>query len=165
MTSKKVSWVALFIALSAIGAAIKIPAIIGSIALDAFPALLAAALLGSGVGAIVGGLGHLLSALIGGMPLGPFHFMIAVEMAILVWLFGKLYLSDKRMTASLFFLIGNVLIAPLPFLFFMGKEFYLAIVPSLFIGSAVNILFALVLIPRLVPIFKGRFYKNEEANS
>lgn len=162
MTGKKISWLALFIALSTVGAAIKIPAVIGSIALDVFPALLAAVLLGSGAGAIVGGLGHLLSALIGGMPLGPFHFMIATEMALLVWLFGRLYLSNKRIFASTSFLIGNVFLAPLPFVFLISKAFYVAIIPSLLIGSAVNIGLALVFIPRVAPIFKGQFVKEEQ---
>lgn len=45
MNIRKMSLIALFIALSVIGAAIKIPAIIGSIALDVFPAILAGAFL------------------------------------------------------------------------------------------------------------------------
>ena len=57
-------------------------------ALDSFPALLAAVLLGPVAGGIVAGIGHIVSALIGGMPLGPFHFLIMVEMFIFVWLFG-----------------------------------------------------------------------------
>ena len=39
MNTKKMSLLALFVALSIIGAMIKIPAVVGSVALDAFPAL------------------------------------------------------------------------------------------------------------------------------
>ncbi|MFD1851598.1 hypothetical protein [Oceanobacillus bengalensis] len=40
MGARKMSILALFITLSVIGAAIKVPAILGSVALDSFPALL-----------------------------------------------------------------------------------------------------------------------------
>lgn len=51
--------------------------------------------------------GHLLSALIGGMPLGPFHVLIAVEMAVLVWVFGYFYQKGKRVLGGVLFVVGN----------------------------------------------------------
>lgn len=152
MKSKKMALISLLVAMTAIGAALKIPAIIGSVALDAFPALLAAALLGSPAGAIVGGMGHLLSALLGGMPLGPLHFVVAVEMAFLAFVFSLFYRNRKRWKAGILFILGNTFAAPLPFLFLMGKAFYLSIVPSLFIGSILNTTIALLIVPRLSPI-------------
>ncbi|KIY23597.1 MULTISPECIES: ECF transporter S component [Mesobacillus] len=149
MKNKKLSWLAMFIALSAAGASIKLPAVIGSVALDSLPALVAAGLLGGPAGAAVGGIGHLLSAIIAGMPLGPFHFLIAGEMALLVFLFGVLYRNDKRWSAVLLFIIGNSFAAPLPFIMLMGKSFYLAIVPSLLIGSVLNTVFAYAVLPRI----------------
>lgn len=149
MSIKKISLLALMIALSAVGASIKIPAVIDSVALDALPALLAAALLGVRAGAITGALGHLLSALIGGFPLGPMHLLIAVEMALLVWIFGVLYNRNKKILAGLVFVAGNAFVAPIPFIFIMNIGFYTAIVPSLLIGSAINTVLALILIPRL----------------
>jgi hypothetical protein len=159
MKAKKMAWISLLIALTAIGAAIKVPAIIGSVALDAFPALLAAALLGGPAGAVVGGMGHLLSALFGGMPLGPFHFVIAIEMAFLAFVFALLYRTGKRWQAAVLFILGNTFAAPLPFLFLMSKAFYLSIVPSLFIGSILNTVIALVVIPRLMPVVEIMFSK------
>lgn len=135
-------------ALSVVGAMIKIPAIVGSVALDVFPALLASVLFGAGAGAVVGAFGHLLSALIGGFPLGPMHVLIAIEMAVLVWAFGSLY-KKKKLLASIVFIIGNSFVAPLPFVFLMNIGFYLGIVPSLLIGSILNTIIALVAIPRL----------------
>ncbi|ULT58790.1 ECF transporter S component [Neobacillus drentensis] len=149
MKGKTISLLGLMIALSAVGASIKIPAVIDSVALDALPALLAAALLGVRAGAITGALGHLFSALIGGFPLGPMHLLIAVEMAALVWSFGILYKQNKRILASLVFIVGNAFIAPVPFIFLMNKGFYFAIVPSLLIGSFLNTVLAVILIPRL----------------
>ncbi|MBS4178023.1 ECF transporter S component [Lederbergia citrea] len=151
--TRKLSLAALCIALSAVGAAIKIPAVIGSVALDIFPSLIAAAILGGGAGAVIASFGHLLSALIGGMPLGPFHLIIAIEMAIIVALFGWFYRIGHRKKAGLIFWLGNTFAAPLPFLLLMGREFYVAIVPSLAIGSALNVVLALAVAPRLTPIF------------
>jgi uncharacterized membrane protein len=154
MTSRLLSLLALFSALSAVGAALKIPAVVGSVAFDVFPGLLAAALLGSGAGAIVGALGHLLSALISGFPLGPMHVLIAIEMALLVFLFGVLYKKNKKNTAGILFILLNTFAAPLPFIILMSKAFYVALVPSLLIGSIINTVIALAAIPRLKALLK-----------
>ena len=148
MKGKWVSFLAMLTALSVVGAAIKIPAIVGSVALDVFPALLAAVLFGAGAGALVGAFGHLLSALITGFPLGPMHLLIAVEMAVLVWVFGRVYKNNKIL-ASVLFILGNSFIAPLPFIYLLNTGFYLGIVPSLLIGSIINTVIAMVAIPRL----------------
>jgi uncharacterized membrane protein len=161
MKSRMLILLALFSALSAVGAAIKIPAIVGSVAFDVFPALLAAALLGSGAGAIVGALGHLLSAFIAGFPLGPMHGLIAIEMAVLVYIFGVLYKKNKKVIASILFILANAFAAPLPFLFLMNNAFYVAIVPSLLIGSIINTVIALAVIPRLKALVKQDIIKSE----
>ncbi|WP_221564985.1 ECF transporter S component [Alkalihalobacillus sp. TS-13] len=161
MTSKKLSLIALFTALSVAGATIKVPAIIGSIALDVFPALVIAILIGGSAGAIVACFGHLISALFGGMPLGPLHIMIALEMAILVWLFSKLYKNRNKVLAGFIFIIGNALIAPLPFMFLIDKPFYVSIVPSLLIGSSINAVITFLLAPHLQVIYVNA--KQQEA--
>src|SRR5699024_11569813 len=74
-----------------IGSFIKIPAVVGSIPLDAFPALLAVVLIGTTAGAVVAGMGHMVSAYIGGMTLGPLHIIVAMGMALIVWVFGVIY--------------------------------------------------------------------------
>lgn len=157
MKNKMLPLMALFTALSTVGAAIKIPANVGSVAFDVFPALIAAALLGGIPGAIVGAFGHLLSALIAGFPLGPMHLLIAIEMAVLVWIFAIL-LKKNKVVASLIFIIGNSLIAPLPFIFIMNMAFYITIVPSLVIASIINTAMAVVVIPRLTAF---RFIKRD----
>ncbi len=156
MSGKRASLLAMFVALSVVGALIKIPSVIGSVALDAFPALVAAVLLGSRSGALIAGFGHLLSALIVGFPLGPMHLLIAAEMAVLVWLFGALYEKSKRKTAVGLFLVGNGVVAPLPFLFMLGTGFYMAIMPGLVVASAINLVLAMALIPRLATIFEKK---------
>ncbi|WP_408006362.1 ECF transporter S component [Pseudalkalibacillus sp. A8] len=148
MTSKKISLSGLFTGLSVVGASIKIPAIIGSIALDVFPALVAAVMVGRLTGAIVAAVGHIVSSILAGMPLGPFHFMIALEMGFLVWIFAILYQKGRRMYAGLIFIIGNAIVAPLPFIYLISQSFYVAIVPSLLIGSIINAVITFLLVHR-----------------
>lgn len=152
---------ALFIALSVIGASIKIPAIIGSVALDSFPALVAGALIGSLPGAIVAACGHLISALIVGMPLGPMYIIVALEMAILVYFFSVLYRKGSKILASVIFFFGNVFLAPLPFLFIISVSFYTAVLPSILIATAVNVCIVALITPKLqsymsLLVVKGR---------
>ena len=160
MSIKKISLISLFIALSVAGASIKIPAIVSSVALDMVPALLGGVMFGSIAGAIIAFVAHLLSALLGGMPLGPFHLLIGLEMAVLVWLFAMFYKKRNKWLASILFVVGNTLIAPLPFLFLMGIGFYLGLLPSLFIGALINTVIAVILAPRLIRYYEGHFHKE-----
>jgi uncharacterized membrane protein len=140
---------AVFLGLAILGAMIKIPVVLGSIALDSLPALVAAVFFGSVFGGAVGCFGHLLSALTAGFPLGIFHLLIGVEMGILVWLFGVLYKKRGKWLAAIIFFIGNSIVAPLPFYFILGKAFYISVVPALMIGSGINLFLTYLLIPRL----------------
>lgn len=160
MNARKISMISIFIALSVVGAMCKLPSPIGSVALDSFPALLASVILGPITGAVVAGLGHILSALIGGMPLGPFHFLIMVEMAVLVWMFGVLYGHDKKISAFFLFFLGNAFILGLPFAFLINAKFYMMMVPSLTAATALNVILSILLIPRLVPILKKVMFRE-----
>jgi uncharacterized membrane protein len=161
MSTKKLSWLSLFIALSVIGGMIKIPAFSTSVALDSFPAILAAGLLGAGPGALVAALGHLVSALIGGMPLGPFHVLIAAEMAAIVWVFAKVYHSGNKLAAFILFVFLNGVISGVPFIWLISWEFYAVSVPSLFIAAAINGILAGIALPRLMPIAHKFWHKGE----
>lgn len=156
MNTKKMSLLALFVALSIIGAMIKIPAIVGSVALDAFPALVVVVLLGTRSGMFVAAMGHLMSSLIVGMPLGPMHLFVAVEMAVIVWIFGVLYQSGKKWIACIVFIILNGIIAPLPFALLLSLPFYISLVPSVLVGSALNGVLALIFIQRFEPFLQKK---------
>lgn len=160
MTARKVSILALFIALSVAGASIKVPAIVGSVALDVAPALMAVLLLGTRSGIIVAAGGHLLSALLSGMPLGPFHFIIAVEMALLVLMFQILYKKVHKGIAYGAFIVSNSFIAPIPFYFILSDSFYYGLLPSLLVGSILNSFIAILLLPKVTMIFKS-YVKRE----
>lgn len=156
MNAKKISLFGIFLALAVVGASIKIPAVIASVALDMVPALIGAVVLGGRAGGCIAFFGHLLSALIGGMPLGPFHVLIAVEMAVLVWVFGYFYQKGKRVLGGVLFVVGNTFLASLPFLFIIGTGFYVGMIPSLCIGSLLNTILAILLAPSLSTYFAKR---------
>lgn len=156
MTTRRIGYLSLFVALSVIGGFIKIPSPVGSIALDSFPALIAAVLLGRHSGGIVASIGHLMSAIFGGFLLGPFHIMLAVEMYFVVWLFATLYEKSHRILAYISFIILNALIAPLPFILIMNWAFYLGLLPFLLLASVINAVIAAILVPRFKPFFDSK---------
>jgi uncharacterized membrane protein len=135
----------------------KVPAPISSVALDSFPPLIAAVLLGPAVGALAGTLGHLASAFIGGFPMGPLHVIVAAEMAVIVWVYGKLYTSGLKRSAFLSFVFLNGLAAPAPFIFFLGIPFYLNVMPSLTIAAVFNGIIAYILLLKLASAFTKRY--------
>jgi len=148
---------ALFIALSFVGANIKI---FGTIAFDSLPAFLAALLLGPVYGAAIGFLGHLFTALTSGFPLGvPMHMVIAVSMAITMLGFGTTYrgLKSKIPTAgglAVTVIVGIILNGPVSLALSMGAMALmagkdaafslLAMLPVLILASAANILISII---------------------
>lgn len=78
ITTKKIALAGLLLALAVIGANIKI---MGSIALDSAPAFIGAILLGPWIGSLLGGIAHMISALLVGFPLSiPVHCTVACIM-------------------------------------------------------------------------------------
>ncbi len=87
--TKQLVAIGLLLALSAIGAQLKI---FGSIAFDSAPAFLAAILIGPVAGGIVGLLGHMITAMTSGFPYGlPIHIVVAVMMYVSCWGFGVVF--------------------------------------------------------------------------
>ncbi|GAB6086043.1 ECF transporter S component [Alkaliphilus crotonatoxidans] len=148
--TKKLVKMALFIAISGIGAYIKIQ---GSIALDSMGAFLAALLIDPLAGGIVALVGHLLSALTSGFPLTlPMHLLVSVLMSLVVWGFGILYRKNHPLMAAfagiLFNGPGSTLLAAwaasLMGLPLGGKALFLMMWLPLTLASAVNIFLTLV---------------------
>ncbi|KAF0994703.1 ECF transporter S component [Geobacillus sp. TFV-3] len=148
--TRRFAWIAVCLALSVIGSFIKLPTFVGSIALDSAPALVAAAVLGPRAGAAVAGLGHLVSALIGGFPLGPVHWFVALEMAGLGALFAVLHRRGWKISSAVVFFIGNAFLAPLPLAVSFGWPFVFAVIPPLSAAAAVNVLIAAAIMPVVV---------------
>lgn len=140
----------LLIALSAIGAMIKVQ---GSIAFDSMPAFFAALFIGPAAGAVVAALGHLLTAITSGFPLTvPLHLVLMGIMAAIVYIFGALY---KRTNGIIACTVGTLLNGPVSTVIaayvaallgmpFSGKVMFSALVLPLTIASAINIVLAYV---------------------
>ncbi len=80
---KRAARMAILIALSGVGALVKIPSPTGTVALDSAPGYFAAIAFGAIEGPIVAVIGHIFTALTTGFPLGfPVHLYIAVQMGV-----------------------------------------------------------------------------------
>lgn len=150
-TPKHIALAGLLIALSYLGAFLKLQ---GTIALDALPAFLGAILLGPFYGGAVGALGHFFTALLSGFPLSfPLHVLISLLMMGTVQVFGVLYQNGHRVLAAAagIFLNGPVsllvlsVVSSLMGLPFHGKWMFFSLLAPLSAASAVNILGAVLL--------------------
>ncbi|RLQ96211.1 ECF transporter S component [Falsibacillus albus] len=139
---------AFFVAISAIGAFIKIPSGVGSVALDSAPAMVAGVLASTWSGGIAAAGGHILSAMLSGFPLGPLHVIIALEMSLLAICFSLFYRKGYRKVAIVQFVIGNGVAAPLPFIPILGMGFYYSMLFPLIIASILNVSISCLVIER-----------------
>ncbi len=73
--------IAVFSALSVVGSFIHPPSPIQSVAFDSSPGFFAALYFGAADGALVSGIGHIVTSIINGFPLGILHLPIALGMA------------------------------------------------------------------------------------
>lgn len=139
--TRLLSEVAVFSALSGLGALIPIPSPVGSIALDSFPGYFMALWRGALGGALVGAIGHLLSSFRAGFPLGPLHIAIALLMAAV----GVVTALLKRRFNFIVGLIGgvsvnvagSVLVAPV-----LGWAMVPVIAAFLLVASVINAVIA-----------------------
>ncbi|HHW03965.1 MAG TPA: ECF transporter S component [Thermoanaerobacterales bacterium] len=139
--TKNLVLAALFVALSAAGAAIKVPSPTGTVAFDSAPGYLAALLLGPGYGAMTAALGHLFTSLSAGFPLSlPVHLIIAVEMAAFASIYGILKRFNLLLAVILTSLLNGIL-APASFIPLpqFGTGFFTAMVIPLMVASAANV--------------------------
>lgn len=145
LSPRRVARVAILVALSGVGAFIKIPSPTGTVALDAAPGYLAAAAFSPLEGGIVGTLGHLISAATAGFPLGlPIHLIVAAEMFVFAWIFGLLARRTGAVAAAVVAAILNGLLAPAILIPIGGVGMYAAQVVPLLVGSAINVAVAVI---------------------
>lgn len=150
MNIRTLTGAAMFMSLSAVGGMIKLPVGTSSIAFDSFPALVAVLFLSAPLAGFVGAGGHLLSALYGGLLLGPFHLLIATEMFVVVFGFAKLHELRFPGLKWLFFILGNGIIAAVPFYFLLSPAFFFTAVPGLLLAAAGNAAAARLAMPFLM---------------
>ena len=141
-TAARLTVAGTLIALSVVGSYLKIPSPTGTVAFDSLPGFLGALLLGYPEGASIGFLGHILTSLNVGFPLGlPVHLIIACEMAMTCVLFRLLY-RRNRILAIICGVLLNGVLAPLTLVPVFGWGFFTGIAISLIVASAVNIILA-----------------------
>lgn len=134
--------VAVLIALSAVGATVKI---FNTVALDSLPGYFAALYLGGWYGAIVISLGHMLTAITSGFPLGLLnHLYIAAQMAVYACLYRVAYKKAKGHGAVIMGTILNGPVASLLMVPVMGWGFFATWVLPLTLGSLINTFLAVL---------------------
>lgn len=138
--TRRIAMVAVFIALSAVGALIKIPSPIGTVALDSAPGFFSALAFGGVEGSIVIGLGHLLTSAVVGFPLGiPMHLIIAVEMAVWAVVFRFVNVKIGLIPAVIVASILNGVVGAFTVFPIGGMGAVLGLLPFLLLGSVINI--------------------------
>ncbi|HHW06749.1 MAG TPA: ECF transporter S component [Clostridia bacterium] len=143
---KRLVLMALFIALSVIGAMLKIPSPTGTVALDSAPGFLGAALLGWKEGLVIAALGHLASAYSAGFPLSlPIHLLVALQMAVAVSLFALLLHKTNGVIAVAAAVFINGVLMPLSLVPILGPGIFYGMVLPLTVAALVNTVLAYVL--------------------
>lgn len=159
--TRKLVLLSLFIALSFVGANIKV---FGSIAFDSMPAYFATILMGPVCGAIVAVVGHLFTSLLSGFPLSlPVHLIIAVNMGITM---VATFYAYKFLRKNGFFIaalgaivVGTLFNGPistLTLLPILGNMIY-GLIPVLTLVSAINVLLAFMVYYFIPKSIKEKF--------
>lgn len=141
MKLKTLTQVGVLVALSVIGAFIKIPSVVGSLAFDAVPGYFAALCFSPVIGASVAVLGHAATATWSGFPLGiPVHMLISTGMCCAAYTTGALAKHNLYVGALAGVLINGLL---LPAVFIalpqFGTAFFVTATPSILAASVLNV--------------------------
>jgi uncharacterized membrane protein len=151
MKTRKLVLTALFIALSFVGANLKI---MDTIAFDSMPGFLGSIILGPIYGALIGVLGHFLTAVTSGFPFTvPVHLVTMLGMGVTMLAFGFIFkhFSSKNyiLAVVLSLIVAVVINGPLlllvesPLLIpMMGKAGVIALIPVLSGVAALNVIIA-----------------------
>lgn len=160
--TKMFALMGLFIALSAVGAFIKVPSPTGTVAFDSAPGFVAALLLGPGPGAAAAALGHLFTSLFAGFPLTlPIHIIIALEMAAFAAIYG--YIGKKNLPVGVAAVsLLNGIISPATFILMpqFGIAFFTAMVIPLLVASAANVIVSALVYKAIAATIKAKTYNG-----
>lgn len=145
-TTKSLALMGMFIGLSAIGAAIKVPSPTGTVAFDSAPGFAAALFLGPSYGSLAAALGHLFTSLFSGFPMTlPLHLLVAVQMAVAAGVYG--FLKQKGLIIAIIAaVLINGIVAPASFILIpgFGMGFFMGMVVPLLVASFANVLVSAV---------------------
>jgi len=133
-----------FSALCVVGSFIHPPSPIGSVAFDSLSGFFAALYFGALDGALICGIGHIVTSLISGFPLGILHLPIAFSMALAGGAVGVVNKTNKKwgfIPATIAGIVINtgafVIIIPT-----YGLEAALVFVPFLMLAASLNAIIA-----------------------
>lgn len=144
-STKKLTTVAMLLALSYLGSLIKIPTPVGSTAFDSASAYFSGLLLGGPCGALVGCVAHLFTAFVSGFPLSlPVHLLVAAGMGGSVLVFSLLWRYSKPLAVAAA-LLANGILLPLCLLLWPVYTLQIimaAMIPYLLLATALNLLVA-----------------------
>jgi uncharacterized membrane protein len=138
--TRRIAIMAVFIALSAVGALIKIPSPVGTVGLDSAPGFFSALAFGGIEGGVVIALGHLLSSWVVGFPLGiPMHLIIAIEMAVFALIYRFINKRMGLIAAVVVAVILNGIVGAFMVFPMGGMGAVLGLMPFLLVGSVINV--------------------------
>lgn len=168
MDSKKLNKLiimGLMVALSFVGANIKLPGPFTTIAFDSLPAFFAGLLFGGVSGGAVGFLGHLMTSFLSGFPLGIHtHIIISVMMFLTVVAFGAISKKVNVYIGAAVAIILNGVAMPLALIILPTFSIQMAIgfMPMLISVSAVNVVVSIIVFNALAKTEFVQGFRNEE---
>ena len=142
---KRLAIMAIFIALSAVGALIKIPSPVGTIGMDSASGFFCALAFGGLEGAVVICLAHLLTSAIVGFPLTiPVHIYIAFQMALWALVYRWVNKQLGLIPAVIAGILLNGVVSSFAMLPIMGMGGVMGVLPFLVVGSALNVIISAI---------------------
>lgn len=157
--NRRIILMALFIAISYIGALVKLPGPMTTIALDSFAGYLGGLILGGTSGGFVALIAHLFVSMTSGFPLSvPVHIIISIMMFVSVFSYTKISKKYNVIVGSIVGVLINGVLMPLALMIlpFMDKGFLISLIPILVIASVTNIILSNVIyasIKNLIPLW------------
>lgn len=153
LSVRRLAYTSAAVALAAAGSMLKIPSPVGSVALDSWPGYLWALVAGPD-GVLVALAGHLVSALVTGLPLGlVLHAVVGVEMAICAlafrWVTHRMGVAMGAAAA----VILNGIAAPMALALWLGRPLVLSLILPLSTASGINVALAGLLYKLVGPRF------------
>lgn len=150
---KSLVTIAIFTAASAAGSLVKLPAVVGSVALDSVFGFFCAGFFSPILGGIVGALGHLASAATAGFPLGPVHLIISIQMFVWCWVFGTIVRKINKIwgliLAAAIAIVLNGVLSPLMLIPISPPEMrsmLIGLIGFLVVAAAINVVLAAIAI-------------------
>ena len=145
-STQRIARLSIFTTLTIVGSFIHLPSPIQSVAFDSSPGFFAALYFVIWEGALISGIGHMVTSIISGFPLGVYHLPIAFSMALAGGTIGLINKLNKKWGFIPAIILGIavntasvVLVVPL-----IGWAGAIAFIPSLLLSASLNGILAVI---------------------